>query len=131
MMTDPIADLLTRIKNAYMARKEQVIVPYSIMGKSIVGILSKKGYIGAFSVMDNKETRKTLEIELLYEGKRPQVTNITRMSKPGRRMYVQVHTIPTILGGMGDVIISTPQGLMSGDEAKKKRVGGEIICKIW
>lgn len=133
MTSDPIADLLFRIKNGYLANKEVISVPYSKMKERLVKILVKKGWLaGLRSEALAKGSRlKRLEITLKYENKKPVLTNVKRISKPGVRTYVKKGKIPRVLSGYGMVILSTPQGLMTGQEARKKKLGGEVICKIW
>lgn len=128
--SDPIADLLTRIKNAYMARHKRVVVPYSKIKEQIVQVLQKEGYLKNVSITEN-EDKKILEIDLLYKDKKPGITELKRLSKPGMRQYVSRKEIPQILGGLGTTILTTSQGIMTGEQAKKKNVGGEMICEIW
>ena len=127
-MTDPIADMLTRIRNGYMARKKEVIVPYSGLKKGIGELLVSAGYLSKMEVKDNN---KNITLELVYMEGRPAINNIKRMSKPGRRVYLRSSLIPNPLSGYGLAIVTTSQGLMSGKEAKKKKLGGEIICQVW
>lgn len=130
MMTDPIADMLIRIKNASMARKKAVVVPYSKVKEKVAMIMQQEGYVGS---IEKKEEgiRSYLVIELKYINKRPVITNMRRESKPGLRKYVAKDAIPNVLGGIGISILSTSSGIMSGREAKKKGIGGELICTIW
>jgi small subunit ribosomal protein S8 len=129
MVTDPIADMLIRIKNASMAGQADITVPYSKLKEKIAKILEKEGYVG--KVGKNKEARPSLMISLKYENKRPVITNIRRESKPGLRRYVTKHSIPQVFGGMGIAILSTSAGIMTGAEAKKQGIGGELLCVIW
>jgi small subunit ribosomal protein S8 len=129
-MTDPIADMLTRIRNAYLARIDSLTVPYSRIKEKIVNILNSEGYIDSFNISGNK-TKKIIELNLKYKKDLPAIDGIERVSKPGRRIYVSAYRIPNVLGGYGTTIISTNQGIMTGKEAKNKKVGGELICKIW
>lgn len=131
MMTlDPIADLFTRIRNGYMARLEEVDAPYSKMKEAILEVLQQGNYIQSYSITENKN-RKMFAIVLRYEGKRPAVTRIERASTPGRRYYVGSKEIPSVLGGMGVAIMSTPGGVMNGKEAKRKKMGGELLGRVW
>jgi len=130
MMTDPIADFLIRIKNGYMAHKKQVIVPYSRIKDALAKLLVKEGYLGEVKIRSQKGI-KELALDLMYENKIPKLTEVVRMSKSGRKMYVKKDKIPKVLGGLGILVLSTPQGLMTDKQARKKQVGGEIICKIW
>ena len=133
MISDPIADFLVRIKNGYLADKKMVIAPYSKVKENLGKILVRQGFIKTieteFSVKNKKF--KNLKVGLKYKDKKPVLTEVKRVSKPGARVYVKKEKIPRILGGFGTVIISTPQGLMTGQEAKKKELGGEVICKMW
>lgn len=114
-----------------MAGKREIAAPHSKLKEDIVRLLSKEGYIRKMKVKKEGRVRRSLVFELIYEDKRPKLTNVVRMSKPGRRVYVKKDEIPRVLGGLGRVIISTPKGLMTGQEARKKGLGGEAICKIW
>jgi len=128
MTTDPIADMLTRIRNGLSANKTMVVVPYSKIKQSIAQILKTNGYI-----TDVKEVKNGafMMLELKLAGSNKKITTITRVSKPGRRMYTPMSEIPNVLGGRGIVIISTPSGIMTGTEARKKGVGGELICTVY
>ncbi|MFN3567563.1 MAG: 30S ribosomal protein S8 [Caldimicrobium sp.] len=131
MMTDPIADMLTRIRNALMAKKKTVIVPASKMKLEIVKILKEEGYIEDYKYIDEKPQRK-IEIILKYlENKQGAISGLKRVSKPGRRVYLGYKFIPKVLDGLGIAIVSTSQGIMTDHEARKRRIGGEIICEIW
>lgn len=128
-MSDPIADLLIRIKNGYMARKSQVGAPWSKILEKIAQILVAHGYLDGYEVQ--KDKFKTLVLTLKYTEGGPGLTNVNRVSKPGVRHYVKAANIRPVLGDLGIAIISTPEGLMTNKEAKKKRLGGEIVCEIW
>src|SRR5690606_791534 len=131
MMTlDPIADLFTRIRNGYMAHLEEVNAPYSKMKESILDVLKQGKFIDTYTITEHKN-RKMFKIVLRYEGKRPAVTRIERASTPGRRYYVGTSEIPNVLGGMGLAIMSTPGGVMTGREAKRKKMGGELLGRVW
>lgn len=129
MMTDPIADMLTRIRNAQMARRGSVTIPSSKLKKAIATILSEQGYVGAIS--DNEGTPTSFNIELKYHGKVPAIRSITRESKPGHRAYRKSTELPRILNDYGIAIISTSKGLMTNKEARKEGIGGEIICSVY
>jgi len=129
-MTDPISDFLIRIKNAYLARHDTVNIPYSLMKQSLAAVLINSGYLGK-SEMKKTGNKKTLQIKLLYINKEPKLTDLEIVSKPGRRIYIPYKKIPKVLGGMGTSVLSTTQGIMSGDTARKKKIGGELICNIW
>jgi len=131
MMTDPIADMLTRIRNALMARKKSLIVPASKIKLEIVRILKEEGYIEDYKYIDEKPQGK-IEIILKYdENKRPVIAGLRRISKPGRRIYMGYRDLPKVLDGLGIAIISTSQGIMTDYEARKRKIGGEVICEIW
>lgn len=128
-MTDPISDMLTRIRNAHLALLPTLELPHSRMKEGIAGILKKEGYISDFSV-DGQKIKK-LKIKLKYDGKASVITGLKRVSSPGLRNYVSATEIPRVRGGLGTAIVSTSQGLMSGTQARKKNVGGELLCYIW
>jgi small subunit ribosomal protein S8 len=131
MMTDPISDMLIRIKNALMARHKTVVVPGSKLKLEIARILKDEGYIEDYRVVEEKPQIK-IEIVLKYDDKkRPVIAGIKRVSKPGRRIYRGYKELPRVLDGMGIAIISTSQGIMTDHEARKRRLGGEVICEIW
>ena len=129
-MTDPIADLLTRIRNAYLAKHETVEIPHSRTKEAIAKILKENGYVGSLRVTKHSPQPKMV-LTLIYKGKIPAIEEIDRVSKPGRRVYVRTKKIPQTLGGFGMTIISTNQGIMTDKEAKKKNLGGEILCRVW
>ncbi|NCO05275.1 MAG: 30S ribosomal protein S8 [Candidatus Magasanikbacteria bacterium] len=129
MMTDPIADMLTRIRNAYMVRKANVALPYSKFKWALLTILKEEGYIKDVSITDT--TPKTLDVTLVYNGKEPKVQSIKRESKPGHRMYKKADELPKILNGYGIAIISTSKGLMSDKNARKEGLGGEVVCSVY
>lgn len=128
-MTDPISDMLTRVRNGSRALLPEVSVRYSKMKESIAGILKREGYISDFSV-EGKPNRN-IRIRLKYEGRKSVLTGLERISRPGIRRYVGADEIPPVLGGMGISIVSTPKGVVTGAEARKSNVGGELICKVW
>lgn len=131
MMTDPIADMLTRIRNAVAVRHETVTVPASKMKVAIARILKEEGFIRDYEVYQ-EGPRRMLRIHLKYTGKKePVITGLKRVSKPGLRVYVQRSEIPRVYGGLGIAIISTPQGVMTGQEAWRRRLGGEVIAYVW
>jgi small subunit ribosomal protein S8 len=130
MVTDPIADMLIRIKNASMAGRSIVTVNHSKVKEAVARILQQEGYIQSVS-MEQEGLRKTLIITLKYDNKHSVITDIKRKSKPGRRFYVSKTVIPRVLGGMGTAIVSTSSGIMTGKEAQKRGIGGELVCEIW
>ena len=134
--SDPIADLLTRIRNGVMAGKPQVAMPNSKLKVSVAGILKEEGYIEDFEVVDGETpTHKVLRVRLKYVGerrtRRAVITGLERISRPGRRVYAKNNQIPWVLSGMGVAIISTPKGVMTGRRARQVGGGGEVICKVW
>jgi small subunit ribosomal protein S8 len=137
-MTDPIADMLTRIRNAVQARHDYVQIPASKMKLSIAQVLKDEGYIKDFQVIEDSSKKgakaplRLIRVQLNYSGKRePVLTGIKRVSKPGLRVYVQKREIPRVFGGLGVAILSTPQGIMTGPEARRRNVGGEVLCYVW
>ncbi len=132
-MTDPIADMLTRIRNANVAMHDDVRMPSSKQKEALAAILRKEGYIEDFSVSDNApKPGKTLFITMKYSPERERViSGVKRISKPGLRVYTKADGIPRVLGGLGVAVLSTSQGLMTDREARKRRMGGEILCYVW
>jgi len=132
MQTDPISDLLTRIRNAARAKHARVDVPASKLKTEIARILKEEGYISTFKLVDESKVRKTLRVFLKYTpDKRSAITGLRRISKPGSRRYVAVLEIRPIMGGLGINILTTPRGVMTGRSARKARVGGEVLCEVW
>lgn len=129
-MTDPIADMIIRIKNSLLARHSEVRMPYSKLKKAVAQILVEEGYIEASSVAQDGIFQQ-LVITLKYRGKTPVVNDVKRLSKPGRRLYAPAKQIPRALGGYGITILSTSKGLMTDKQARKQNIGGELICQIW
>ncbi len=131
-MTDPIADYLTRIRNAIISKREEVLIPASNLKIAITKILKNKGYIKNFKILEEKTKQGLLKIHLKYdENGNPLITNLVRVSKPGRRIYIKKDEVPKVLNGLGIAILSTPYGVIADDKARKLGVGGELICKIW
>lgn len=131
-MTDPIADMLTRIRNGVAARHDFVQIPSSKMKVAIADVLKREGFIKDFAVVEDKASHKLVRVQLSYSGKKePVLTGIKRVSKPGLRVYVQKREIPRVYGGLGIAILSTPQGIMTGQEARRRNVGGEVLCYVW
>ena len=136
MINDPIADMLTRIRNAQMAGHAAVAMPSSNIKKEIARILKEEGFIEDYEVNEGeKASQTTLTIKIKYAGerrsKKPVITGIERVSRPGRRVYTRHDEIPWVLSGMGISILSTPKGVMTGQRARQEGVGGEILCKVW
>jgi small subunit ribosomal protein S8 len=132
-MTDPIADLLTRIRNAIMAGHKVVEAPASNLKKEVARILFEKGYILSYKVIDGEGPQGILKIALKYnsKSKKPAIKEIQRVSRPGLRQYIGVDEMPRILNGLGIAIISTSKGLMTDKEAKKEKIGGEVLCYVY
>jgi small subunit ribosomal protein S8 len=130
-MTDPISDMLTRIRNAGRALQPAVEVPHSKLKESVANILKNEGYVSAVEVLAPTKTRKNIKLALKYQGKKTVIEGLRRISSPGRRVYVGSTDIPRVRGGLGVAIVSTSEGLMSGVEAKKKNLGGELLAFVW
>ena len=128
--TDQIADLLTRIRNAVMIGKNEILVPTSKLKVAVVDVLARNGYIASYEVIAG-EPRGTLHVVINEPGAVARINEIEKVSKPGRRVYVAAADIPTVKSGRGMVVISTSRGLMTGREAKKNHLGGEILVKVW
>ena len=131
-MTDPVADMLTRIRNANVAMHDTVKMPSSKLKEALADVLKREGYIGGFEVREDEGPGRTLEITLKYSNDRARsISGIRRISKPGLRVYTKSTRLPRVLGGMGVAVLSTSQGLMTDKEARKKKVGGEVLCYVW
>ncbi|MFH1908009.1 MAG: 30S ribosomal protein S8 [Chloroflexota bacterium] len=135
-LSDPIADMLTRIRNAVMSGQALTAMPHSKVKVEIAKILKEEGYLENFDVADGeKPGQKILRLRIKYIGERrersPVITNLQRVSRPGRRVYTKKQDIPWVLSGIGVAILSTPKGIMTGHRARQLGVGGEIICKVW
>lgn len=132
MQTDPIADLLTRIRNAARAKHARVDVPLSKLKAEVARILKEEGYISTFKLVDDGKPTKQLRIILKYTpDKRSVITGLKRVSRPGNRTYVGAAEIRQVMGGLGLSILTTPRGVMSGRAARKARLGGEVLCEVW
>jgi len=135
-INDPIADMLTRIRNAAMSGQTLVAMPSSKIKVEIAKIMNDEGYLEGFELVENEnKSHKVLRLKIKYVGerrtRRPVISGIERVSKPGRRIYTKKQNIPWVLSGIGVAIISTPKGVMTGARARQLGVGGEIICKVW
>lgn len=130
MTTDPISDLIIGIKNAGLAKKEEAIFPYSKLKFEILNVLKKEGFVKSFD-KSGKGVKKSLAVEVAYEGSRPKVHDVKRISKPSKRVYFSVSDIKPVKYGKGLAIMSTPKGIMTGKMAVKENVGGEILFNIW
>lgn len=129
-LSDPIADFLTRLRNSATARQAETVVPFSKAKAEITRILKQEGYISAYEV-DTKGTFPVIRISNKFVNRTPAIAGLKKISKPGLRKYVGVREIPRVLGGLGISILSTPRGIVSGREAKKQNVGGELLAYVW
>ena len=127
MTTDPIADLLTRIRNGVRARKDEIILPHSNIKMGILEVLKKKGFVSEISLVENG---KFQEIKVVFNPEKGKI-NLKRISKPGQRIYLGSDKLKKIYGGLGVTVVSTSKGIMSGEEAKKMNIGGEILCEVF
>ena len=129
--TDPIGDMITRIRNAQMRLLNQVKIPVSKFRARILDVLKKEGYISDYKILSDDNNKGSLSIDLKYNNGSPVIREINRVSKPGRRIYASADSIPKIQNGLGLAIVSTSKGIMSDDEARNQKIGGEIICKVF
>ncbi len=135
-VNDPIADMLTRIRNGVMASQSVVALPHSKIKAEIARILKEEGFIEGYEVVESEKPGiMTLRVKIKYVGERrqrtPVITGLERISRPGRRIYTQKQEIPWVLAGMGVAILSTPKGVMTGQRARQLGIGGEVLCKVW
>jgi small subunit ribosomal protein S8 len=130
MLTDPIADLLTRIRNAYLAKRAETTAFNSKINEAVVKILVANGYLEGYSI-ETEAKKKILKIELKYNQGKAAMSMIKRISRPGRRVYQPFPKLPRVLNGLGMAIVSTSKGVMTANSAKKERLGGELICQVW
>ncbi len=128
-MSDPIADMLTRIRNAHMVDKKEVNIPASNLKSAIASVMQQEGYIESFSV-EGEAATKTLTIKLKYYDNKPVIDSLERVSKPSLRVYVKSTEMPSVMNGLGIVIVSTPKGVMTGQNAAAQNVGGEVLCSV-
>ena len=131
MMPDPIGDMLTRIRNGQRAKKAQVNSPASKLRARLLDVLQREGYIRGYTKFEMDSGKPELQIELKYHEGEPVIREISRVSKPGRRVYSSIKDLPTIYNGLGISILSTPQGVMSDSEARPANVGGEVLCRVF
>jgi small subunit ribosomal protein S8 len=130
-LNDPLGDMLTRIRNAYGRKKNKVSTPASRLRTRVLDVLKAEGYIRDYSQTDHADGKSEIEIELKYFDGSPVIREISRISKPGRRVYVSVKSIPTVANGLGISILSTPKGVMTDHQAREANVGGEVLCQIF
>jgi small subunit ribosomal protein S8 len=130
-MSDPLGDMLTRIRNAQMRKSSKVSTPGSQLRRNVLDVLQHEGYIRGYSTVDFDNGRSEFEIELKYYDGEPVIRDVERVSRPGRRVYVSVKNIPRVANGLGVSILSTPKGVMSDAEARDQNVGGEVLCRVF
>ena len=130
-MNDPIADLLTRLRNASSAKLDEVVMPHSKLKASLAGILKSEGYVSNVTEGADDRGHKTLVVAMKYVGGTPALTGLKRVSTPGRRLYFKCDEIPRVLNGLGISILSTSQGLMKDQDCRRNKAGGELLCNIW
>lgn len=130
-MIDPLGDMITRIRNAQMRNKSKVTTPASKLRRSVLDVLAAEGYIRGYSSVDYDGGKSEFEIELKYFDGEPVIRQIQRISKPGRRVYASVKTLPTVNNGLGVSIVSTPKGVMPDWQAREENVGGEVLCRVF
>ena len=129
-MSDPVSDMLTRIRNAGMVHHDSVEMPVSKLKAAIAEILKKEGYIGDYHLVKG-DVQDTLRIDMKYDGREPVITGLRRVSKPGCRVYVKADKIPSVMSGLGIGVISTSRGVVADREARKQGIGGEYLCEVW
>ena len=130
-MTDPLGDMLTRIRNGQRARKNQIVSPASKLRNNVLGVLKREGYIRDFSERELRPGISEIEIQLKYHDGEPVIHEISRVSKPGRRIYSKIKDLQRVYNGLGIAILSTPRGVLSDNEARDQNVGGEILCQVF
>ena len=131
MMTDPLADMLTRIRNGQQARKTSVMTPASRLRGSVLDVLQREGYIRGYAAAESDTGKPAFSIELKYQEGQPVIAELQRVSKPGRRVYSGIKDLPRYYGGLGISILSTPRGVLSDNEARQQNVGGEVLCRVF
>ena len=129
--TDPIADMITRIRNAQLRKSNKVSIPNSKFRAKILDVLKEEGYISDYKFLTDKKNKGSLLVDLKYSNGLPVIKEISRVSKPGRRIYTRAESLPKIKNGLGIVIVSTSMGIMSDNDARSKNIGGEIICRVF
>ena len=129
--TDPIADMITRIRNGQLRKLNTVSIPNSRLREKILDVLKEEGYISNYKILSEQQNNKSLIVDLKYNNGIPVIKNIARVSKPGRRVYAKANSIPKIQNGLGIAIVSTSMGIMSDNDARSKKIGGEVICRVF
>lgn len=130
-LSDPISDMIARIKNGLVRYHKKIDVPSSVFKKKILDVLKDEGFISDYTIEDNEKNKKNISINLKYKYGSPVIKQIERISKPGRRIYSSADSLPKINNGLGITIVSTPKGIMSDNDARKQNIGGEVICKVF
>ena len=130
-MSDPLGDMLTRIRNGQMAYKSSVRSPMSKLRLNVLDVLRREGYIRGYDAVEDNPTKRELSIELKYQNGEPVIRQLKRVSRPGRRIYAGVSDLPRVYNGLGIAILSTPRGVISDNEAREQHVGGEILCTVF
>lgn len=130
-MSDPLGDMLTRIRNGQMAKKSSIVAPASKLRSNVLEVLKREGFIRSFEEVENRPGVREIKIELKYFEGAPAIQVISRVSKPGRRVYAKIKDLPVVYNGLGISIISTPRGVMSDAEAREANVGGEVLCQVF
>jgi small subunit ribosomal protein S8 len=130
-MTDPVADMFTRIRNGSKEKFEKVDIPSSKLKREIVKILKDEGFIKNFKVVTDDHEHEMIRVFLKYDASKKGIIHIKRVSKPGRRVYVGIHRIPSVMSGLGISILSTPKGILTDKSARKANIGGEVLCYVW
>jgi len=130
-MSDPLGDMLTRIRNGQMAKKSSVVAPASKLRSNVLEVLKREGFIRSFEVSESRAGIREIKVELKYFEGAPAIQEISRVSKPGRRVYSKIKDLPVVFNGLGISIISTPRGVMSDAEAREANVGGEVLCQVF
>lgn len=130
-MSDPLGDMLTRIRNGQMAKKSSIVAPASRLRTNVLEVLKREGFIRSFEEVENRPGVREIKIELKYFEGAPAIQEIARVSKPGRRVYAKIKDLPVVYNGLGISIISTPRGVMSDAEAREANVGGEVLCQVF
>jgi len=130
-MTDPLGDMLTRIRNGQSAKKDSVLTPASRLRAGVLDVLQREGYIRGYSTEETSGPTPTIRIELKYFEGQPAIQHVARVSKPGRRVYAGATSLPKVKNGLGIVIVSTPRGVLSDAEARTQNVGGEVLCQVF
>jgi small subunit ribosomal protein S8 len=130
-LSDPLGDLLTRIRNGHAARQTQIVVTYSKLHENVLEVLKREGYIRAWATQDVRPGVRAIRVELKYSDGEPAIREISRVSRPGRRVYSKIRDLPKVYAGLGVSILSTPRGVMSDAEARAANVGGEVLCRVF